>query len=158
MPPDIGRKSLIHLAPIEQHNTPVIIFLTVCTEHRRRVLDSPEAHALLTGIWSEANLWLVGRYVLMPDHIHLFCAPGGHLDAIPGVMQWVKYWKRLASQRWPDQAQTPVFQRDGFDRQLRSGESYSEKWEYVRANPVRAGLVKTADEWPYQGELSFLPW
>jgi putative transposase len=36
---------------------------------------------------------------------------------------------------------------------LRNDESYSQKWEYVRENPVRAGLVVRADEWPYQGEL-----
>jgi hypothetical protein len=40
-----------------------------------------------------------------------------------------------------------------FDHILRSDESYSEKWNYVRDNPVRAGLVETADDWPYQGEI-----
>ena len=28
-----------------------------------------------------------------------------------------------------------------FDHLLRSYESYAQKWEYVRENPVRAGLV-----------------
>jgi hypothetical protein len=28
----------------------------------------------------------------------------------------------------------------------------SEKWNYVRDNPVRAGLVSLADDWPYAGE------
>jgi hypothetical protein len=36
---------------------------------------------------------------------------------------------------------------------LRSDESYAEKWNYVRENPVRAGLVRNASEWPYQGEI-----
>jgi hypothetical protein len=45
-----------------------------------------------------------------------------------------------------------------WDTRLRRGENYSEKWEYVRQNPVRAGLVADADQWPYQGELSILPW
>lgn len=31
-----------------------------------------------------------------------------------------------------------------------------EKWEYVRLNPVREGLVNTPDEWPHQGELNVL--
>jgi len=29
----------------------------------------------------------------------------------------------------------------------------SEKWNYVRDNPVRAGLVENAEAWPYQGEV-----
>ena len=35
----------------------------------------------------------------------------------------------------------------------RSDESYSQKWNYVRENPVRAGLVKSVEDWPYQGEI-----
>jgi len=33
-----------------------------------------------------------------------------------------------------------------FDHILRNDESYSEKWEYVRENPVRAGLVQRAQD------------
>jgi hypothetical protein len=32
-------------------------------------------------------------------------------------------------------------------------ESYTQKWEYVQENPVRAELVVRADEWRYQGEF-----
>jgi hypothetical protein len=39
---------------------------------------------------------------------------------------------------------------------LRSSESYSEKWDYVVANPVRAGLVRRAEDWPFQGEIFLL--
>jgi hypothetical protein len=37
--------------------------------------------------------------------------------------------------------------------QKRSSESYSEKWNYFRENPVRAGLVASAEDWPYVGEI-----
>jgi len=40
-----------------------------------------------------------------------------------------------------------------FDHILRSGESYSQKWDYVRENPVRAGLVTDWREWPFLGEV-----
>ena len=40
-----------------------------------------------------------------------------------------------------------------FDHLLRSEESYAQKWDYVRENPVRAGLVKNVEDWPYAGEL-----
>ena len=36
----------------------------------------------------------------------------------------------------------PHWQKGLFDHVLRSGESYDEKWDYVRENPVRAGLVQ----------------
>ena len=53
-----------------------IVYVTVCTRHRRRWLATPEVHELLCSVWREATAWLVGRYVIMPDHIHLFAALG----------------------------------------------------------------------------------
>src|SRR5438067_9485211 len=35
-----------------------------------------------------------------------------------------------------------------FDHLLRSEESYDQKWNYVRDNPVRANLAQSAAEWP----------
>jgi len=49
-----------------------------------------------------------------------------------------------------------LWQREFFDHVLRSSESYAEKWNYVFDNPVRAGLVTTADNWPYAGEVEML--
>jgi hypothetical protein len=59
-----------------------------------------------------------------------------------------------APREWPD----PLWQRDCWDTQLRRGESYSAKWEYVRHNPVRAGLCAAPDEWPFRGEVNELMW
>ena len=38
----------------------------------------------------------------------------------------------------------------GFDRLLRTSESIHEKWNYIRENPVRAGLVGHWKQWPYR--------
>jgi hypothetical protein len=53
-------------------------------------------------------------------------------------------------------ATTQFWQREFFDQMLRSSESYSEKWNYVFENPVRAGLVTRAEDWPYAGEIEIL--
>lgn len=46
------------------------------------------------------------------------------------------------------------FWQPGFhDHLLRSAESYLQKWDYVRENAVRGGLVGDAGEWPYAGEI-----
>jgi hypothetical protein len=41
----------------------------------------------------------VGQYVIMPDHIHLFCSPGRL--PVPSLKQWVEYWKGQIAVRWP---------------------------------------------------------
>jgi putative transposase len=112
--------------------------------------------AVIVDAWQKANVWLVGRYVIMPDHIHLFCAP--NTFPMKPLQQWVKYWKSLASLSWPRPNNHPLWQRDSWDTQLRRHESYDSKWEYVINNPVRAGLVKEPDDWPFQGALNVLRW
>ena len=92
----------------------------------------------------------------MPDHLHLFCSPAVFMP--DNVRDWVAYWKSRTSARWPRSDEQPVWQREAWDRQLRRGESYGAKWNYVRNNPVRAGLVAHANEWPFQGELNRLVW
>jgi REP element-mobilizing transposase RayT len=134
----------------------VIIFLTACTKNRQPILASEVAHRLLLDVWQESRSWMVGRYVIMPDHLHLFCAPA-ELQA-GSLPQWVSFWKSRAAQRWHPPHQHSIWQRDFWDTQLRRGESYDSKWEYVVNNPVRAGLVGRSEDWPYQGEVNLLRW
>lgn len=54
---------------------PTVAFLTVCTLQRKTGLAEPVVHKALVSAWKEANAWLVGEYVIMPDHMHLFCGP-----------------------------------------------------------------------------------
>ncbi|NQU10503.1 transposase [bacterium] len=105
---------------------PVIVFITVCTAARKEILARPEAMGCLVCAWRDAADWLVGRFVLMPDHVHLFCTPAH--DKVPPVLNWVKYWKSLASRRWPRQEERPLWQVDCWDRKLRREESYAAKW------------------------------
>jgi putative transposase len=151
-----GRKHPAHFPTVERFNTPIIIFLTVCTKNRKRILANDNAHDALKNAWRQHPLWLVGRYIVMPDHVHLFCAPAEFSPTPLGV--WVRFWKSYAAQHWPRKEDAPVWQRHFWDTQLRRGESYSEKWEYVVQDAVRANLVERAEDWPYQGELNVLRW
>jgi len=137
-------------------NASRIIHLTVCTERRKSILSNKAVHQLLIDSWKKADAWLVGRYILMPDHIHLFCSPVGMEH--PALKTWVNYWKSLSARNWPNQEIGKVWQRDFWDTQLRIGESYTEKWHYMVNNPVRAGLTESPADWPYQGELNELLW
>ncbi len=89
----------------------------------------------------------------MPDHLHLFAAP--HDLAIP-FNRWMSYWKRLFTQK----ANQPEWRWQALhrDTRLRRSESYTEKWNYVRDNPLRKGLVTRSEDWPYQGMMNALRW
>ena len=151
-----GRKHPVHAPVHEAFNTPVIVFLTVITKDRKAILANEHGHVTLLNAWRVATNWLVGRYVLMPDHVHLFCAPATQL--CQPLLDWTSYWKSESARTWPRPTETPIWQRHFWDTQLRRGESYDEEWEYVVANPVRAGLVSRVEDWPYEGELNELRW
>jgi putative transposase len=97
----------------------------------------------------------VGRYVIMPDHVHLFAAFPMDGATLPSWVQSLRnvIGKKLLRLGVPK----PHWQEGFFDRLLRSHESYSQKWEYVRMNPVRAGLCDAPEAWPYQGEIVRIP-
>lgn len=148
-----------HLTRLRQvwHRAPVY-FVTCCTQDRRRILASPGVHQILREEWSRMAVqrgWLVGRYVVMPDHVHFFvsAAPDAGTDLALAIGKW-KEWtaKRMSRSGW---AVAPVWQREFFDHLLRSADSKDQKWSYVVENPVRAGLVRDSVEWPYRGFVHF---
>jgi putative transposase len=70
----VGRKSLPHLGPLAGSG-PRIVFVTQAVAGRRRLLARDEAARAILEAWNGNDYWLVGRYVIMPDHLHFFCAP-----------------------------------------------------------------------------------
>jgi putative transposase len=135
-----------------------VYFLTACTIRRKKILACPAAASVLSESWLAAggvHGWVVGRYVIMPDHVHFFARP--HADAKP-LASFVRDWKKWTTRQLSTQAgiKPPLWQSEFFDHVLRSPRSYSEKWDYVHNNPVRAGLVDDAQNWPYAGECELL--
>jgi putative transposase len=89
--------------------------------------------------------WTVLAAVLMPDHLHVISSPTDGRDA--------KLWNFSAAlKRWIRRELSAAWnwQPGCFDRLLRSDESLHEKWLYIEDNPVGAGLVKRAADWPYR--------
>jgi REP element-mobilizing transposase RayT len=133
------------LARIFQSYGVPLFFVTICTLHRRKIPSLEAAHNALLSYGTrgtkEFNV-AVGRYVIMPDHLHLFVR--GDQDFV--LATWVKGLKRAIWEELAAKPKAPFWQAGFFDHLLRNDESYARKWEYVRQNPVRAGLIKSADD------------
>jgi len=131
-----------------------IYFITACTLDRRPILDCEPMHVAFRSFCVNSpqhGAW-VGRYVLMPDHLHLFVSV-----VKISLSNWIKSLKNTLSKTLRSLGcDAPHWQKGFFDHLLRSGESYSQKWDYVRENPVRAGLLESAEDWPFAGEIQDL--
>ncbi len=122
----------------------VVYFLTFCVAGRRHVLGNDAAFVAFQTAITRLTNWNVIAGVLMPDHVHLLIAPNDREAAVGNASGAIKRWIRQelkAEWHW---------QPGSFDRLLRSDESAYEKWQYIRENPVRAGLVENWQDWPYR--------
>ena len=133
---------------------PNFFFVTVNAKDAVPWMANAVVQNSLVEIWRvEATAWLVGYYLIMPDHVHLFCAPR---DLHFGIDQWVEFWKSRFSRRHLDQSW--AWQRKSFHHRVRNRIEYEDKLAYVRENPLRKQLVMRPGEWPYQGRVHDLPW
>ncbi|MEP6937587.1 MAG: LamB/YcsF family protein, partial [Chthoniobacterales bacterium] len=151
----LGRAGFGHLTHLPSFYENSIVFFTTCAYGRRKILAASQCHGILRRLWERSAVrdgWWVGHYILMPDHVHFFARAGNEARSIAS---WVQMWKSVASRQIAAAfgIDPPIWQPEYFDRYLRSTESYSEKWHYVERNPLRGGLVKRVEEWPYRGTI-----
>lgn len=139
------------LVPFQKYDPP-LYFITFNTHHRKKLLANERTHKCFVEFSKAAQNRgvAVGRYVIMPDHVHFFV--GGHYDFV--LDQWIRVLKRTLSKHID--APRPHWQVGFFDHVIRHDESYDQKWRYVYENPVRAGLVEEPDDWPFQGDIEAL--
>ena len=104
---DMDRDTPAHFPAAAYGFRSIIIFVTVCAKDRKSIFANEAAHALIVDAWRRANGWFVGRYVVMPDHVHFFCSPG--MDEPPALKQWVRYWKTTVSRRWGSSSEQPIW-------------------------------------------------
>jgi putative transposase len=131
-----------------------IFFVTVNSKNAVPWIAEAAVQNSLTEIWrTEATAWLVGYYLLMPDHLHFFCAPR---DLHFGIDQWAEFWKSRFRRSHLEQPWS--WQRKSFHHRLRNRIEYEEKLAYVRENPIRKQLVTRPEAWPYQGQIHDLRW
>ena len=115
-----------------------VFFVTFCTYERRKLLASNAVHVAFVAFASQANSRhniAVGGYVIMPDHVHFFIRRPDDLQ----LGRWVGMLKQTLAKQIATSGTSPIWQRGFFDHVLCNDESYTQKWTYVRENPVRAG-------------------
>jgi len=119
------------------------------------VLANRRAWEIYLQVLARLDQWTTLAAIAMPDHLHLLTAPLDREASVSAFSKWFKRWfdEEYCRPSVPDGTpaiQAWTWQEGCFDRLLRSDESLSDKWEYLRQNPVRAGLVTDSDNWPYQ--------
>lgn len=133
--------------------------------HGRCLLREPglatlvqDAFIRFHGVRYTLHAWCV-----MPNHVHVLFQPmeGWTMSRI--VASWKSFtgrrmsaWRKAAGLTSAsgggaglEPGGTAVWQREYFDRYIRNAGHYINTVQYIHENPVTAGLITRADEWPY---------
>jgi putative transposase len=121
-----------------------IYFLTICCQPRgpnQLCRESKAAVIFETARRYHADeRWHLQLLLLMPDHMHALAGIAGEDSLSKIIRDFKRVTARIVRIRW---------QRNFFDHRLRHDESLREKQDYIRENPIRAGLVAPAERWPF---------
>jgi len=124
-------------------------FVTCRLLPKRRILSEYEFAGLAEAIQASRKKYgfLLTAWVFLPDHWHAILFPR-HPLTISEAMESIK----VSSTKRLNRARGELgllWQNRFFDRALRAVKEYQEKVEYVHGNPVTAGLVSRAEDWPW---------
>jgi len=143
-------------------------FVTFAVASRRRLLDLDQPKRIVLGVLNSQLRSLDARcvgFVLMPDHVHSLL----WLREPAELTRLLHGWKRMSSfaiRRWYAEHAPHYF--DGFGQGDRFWQPksytfhiYSErklrvKLDYMHLNPVKAGLVRRAEDWRWSSARWYL--
>ncbi len=129
--------------------------LTFCTEQRQRCFTDAAAVELAVQQLPRASSeqkFAVLSYCFMPDHLHLL-VEGSAEDS--DCKRFIKAFKQYSGYYHAQKYRKALWQRYGFEHVLRDDEATIEVAKYILANPVRAGLAATVEEYPHVGSFVY---
>jgi REP element-mobilizing transposase RayT len=126
------------------------VFVTFCYGCLDPLPESVRDIVLRHCLHDQGTKATIHAVVVMPEHAHLLLTPlrdlDGNLYSLVEILQAIKSASAHSMNRALGRS-GPVWQEESFDHVLRSEESFDEKVEYIRQNPVRRGLVKRPEDY-----------
>lgn len=121
-------------------------FITSVTAQRRALFQCAATAELLVDVffwYREQGKYLLHEFVVMPDHFHALITPAAEIS-LERAVQFIKggFSFRLKSS-------LPVWQASFTNHRIRDDEDFERHREYIRMNPVRAGLTQRVEGYPY---------
>ena len=131
------------------------IFVTMCTFHRyEHFVDDARVEPVLDELLRTARAYRVEipAYCFMPDHLHLLIEG---LCADSDLLRFMKMFRQRSGHSYRARTNVRLWQEGFVDTFLRAEEASLDVAGYIVANPVRAGLVRDARDYPYLGSTRY---
>ena len=129
--------------------------LRFCTDERRSIFTSEAPVNLVRAQIlrsSEEQHFGVIAYCFMEDHLHLLVE--GQTEAAD-CKQFIARCKQYSGFYFARDFRSRLWQRYGFERILRPEEPTFVVARYILENPIRAGLVRRIEDYPFLGSFLY---
>ena len=127
--------------------------------HGSRALRIPEAAACVADTWRhfDGERYDLLAWVVMPNHVHVLIRTYEGVALAKIVQSWKSYTGRRIGQMMASRAEgrgfrkgsQRVWMREYWDRFIRDERHFHAVVNYIHQNPVKAGLVARAQDWPW---------
>jgi putative transposase len=127
-----------------------VFFVTTKTSMAQRLLQSERNAVLLIDVLRSnvaAGKFQIHDFVIMPDHLHLLMTLPSEVS-VEKAMQLIKGGFSYRVKR-EFGYQGEVWQRGFSEVRIIDGQAFLQHRAYIFQNPVKAGLVDRAEQWPY---------
>ncbi len=105
-------------------------------------------------LYFDAQRYRLLSWCIMPNHVHVL-AEFNHGFSLERVLHsWKSFTSNKANQLL--ERSGAFWQIEYFDRYIRNEQHLNRAVHYIEQNPVKAGLVTQAEEWPF-GSAGFQP-
>jgi REP element-mobilizing transposase RayT len=94
----------------------------------------------------EQELFRLHAYVVMANHVHVLLAP---LRSLAEITRLVKGATARQANKILGRTGVPFWQDESFDHWIRNPSEWNRVRTYIEQNPVSAGLVSNAKDWPW---------
>jgi REP element-mobilizing transposase RayT len=95
---------------------------------------------------TERSLCVLHAFVVTPNHVHLLITP---LKPLCEVTKWIKGVSARRANLLLGRTGRSFWRDESFDHWARDRAQFEKIREYIWNNPMKAGLVKRREEWPY---------
>src|SRR5579864_3510930 len=123
-------------------------FITTVTWQRTALFRQPRAAELMMDVlyhYLQQKKYFLHEFVIMPDHLHLLLTPAAELS----LERSVQLIKGGFSYRLGKQKRGLIWQESFTSHRIRDEHNFEHHAEYIRMNPVRAGLAERPELYPY---------
>jgi REP element-mobilizing transposase RayT len=129
-----------------------VYFLTWSCRDGQLLSPEDRTTAMDALLYWDNRKWRVYVAVIMPDHVHLLAqalpSPQGGAFNLAEMMHSVKRFstRQINKHRGGNGS---IWQDERYDRIVRDDAEFLEKWNYLRHNPVKAGLAEHPEDYPW---------